>query len=210
MGEVTRISTYLCLDEYILGDIFFMSKKENATQEQSKRLFTTKHLVTISLLSAIASVLMFYSIPIPFLFPDYLKIDLGDVPAVIAGITMGPLAGGFVELIKNLVNLPTTKSGGVGELANFLIGLSLILPISVLFKRKPSNKTFIVGAVISVVIMTIVGAILNYYVLLPMYGMEVGAEYIMLTTIPFNLFKGTVVMVVSGILYKYIIKNIFM
>ncbi len=187
-----------------------MLKKENETQEQSKRLFNTKNLVTISLLAAIASVLMFYGIPIPFLFPEYLKIDLGDVPAVIAGITMGPIAGTFVQLIKNLVNLLTTKTGGVGELANFLIGLSLILPISVMFKKKPSSKTFILGAVIGVAVMTVVGAFLNYYVLLPMYGMEVGAEYIIATTIPFNLFKGTVVMVVSGILYKYIIKNIYM
>ncbi len=176
-----------------------------------KPLFTTKHLVIVSLLSAIGALLqIFGAVPIPFLFPDYLKIDLGDVPAVIAGIAISPLAGVFVELIKNLIDLLNTNSGGIGQLANFLVGTALVLPISIIYKYNKGPKGFITGAVVSVITMAVVGCLLNYFILVPMYtGTQPDMKYILGTFGPFNAFKGSIVMVVTFILNKFLGKHIY-
>ena len=58
-----------------------------------------------------------FSVPV---VPSFLKYDFSDLPALIAAFGVGPLAGVAVELIKNLIHLPMTATGGVGELANFI------------------------------------------------------------------------------------------
>ncbi|HBF76360.1 MAG TPA: ECF transporter S component, partial [Clostridiaceae bacterium] len=70
-------------------------------------------LVKISVLSALSFVLMLIEFPLP-IFPEFLKIDLGDIPAIIGGFALGPFAGFLIELIKNLLHLLVTKTLGIG------------------------------------------------------------------------------------------------
>ncbi len=203
-----------------------MSKTENV--QQNKQLFTTKELVTIAVLSGMAFVLQFLKTPLP-IFPVFLEIDLADMPAVFGAILLGPLAGLFIELVKNLLQLPFTSTGGVGELANFLVGTALVLPIGIVMRKNKSGRMFIIGAICGIITMAIVGALSNLYITLPFYakimetevtafvGMATAifpsidtlSEFILLSIVPFNILKGTIISIVGYILYKFIGANIY-
>ena len=53
------------------------------------------------MLSAIATVLMLFEIPLPFA-PSFYEIDFSEVPVLIGCFTMGPLAGAAIEMVKIL------------------------------------------------------------------------------------------------------------
>src|SRR5690554_3690588 len=95
-------------------------KKENIFSV--KPILNVNSMVKIAFLSVIAYIIMIFEFPLIF-FPGFLKIDLSDIPALVAGFALGPVGGIMVELLKNLLHLITkTDTGGVGELANFLVG----------------------------------------------------------------------------------------
>ena len=74
-----------------------------------------RKLTGTAMLSAVAYILMFLEFPIPFLIPPFIKMDFSELPALIAGFAYGPLSGVAVCLIKNLLHLMNTQTGGVGE-----------------------------------------------------------------------------------------------
>jgi len=80
--------------------------------------------ITIALMGVLSFIIMFLEFPLP-IFPEFLKIDLSDIPGIIVGFAFGPLSGVAVELVKNILHLMRTTTGGVGELANFIVGLCL-------------------------------------------------------------------------------------
>ena len=131
------------------------------------KILSTSALVKISILSAIGYILMFISIPLPMLFPDFLKIDISDLTALLGGIALGPMAGVTIAFLKNLLQFVTGMSttGGVGEFANFLIGGSFVFTVSYIYSKKRELSGLISG----IVIMTIVGCISNYFIILPFY-----------------------------------------
>ena len=93
------------------------------------KLSSTKTIAKVGILSAIAYVLMFISVPLP-IFPSFLKIDLSDIPAIFGGMSLGPMAGLAIVIIKNfLQGITATTTGGVGEFANIVIGGSYVLII---------------------------------------------------------------------------------
>ncbi|HCZ7614154.1 TPA: ECF transporter S component [Staphylococcus aureus] len=168
-----------------------------------------KRLITISMLSAIAFVLTFIKFPIPFL-PPYLTLDFSDVPSLLATFTFGPVAGIIVALVKNLLNYLFSMGDPVGPFANFLAGASFLLIAYAIYKNKRSTKSLITGLIISTIVMTIVLSILNYFVLLPLYGMIFNLAdivnnlkvIIVSGIIPFNIIKGIVISIVFILLYR--------
>jgi Predicted membrane protein len=174
----------------------------------------TNKMVKISLLSAIAVILMYFDFPILPAFP-YLKIDLSDVPALLGGFGFGPLAGVLIELVKNIVILliKGTSTGFVGEFANFIIGVSLILPASFIYGRSKSKRNAIIGMVIGAISIEVVGILANVYILLPLYNMPLsGAELIKYVTtglLPFNGIKAVMVSVLTYVLYKRVSVSVF-
>lgn len=187
------------------------------------------YIVKIGVLSALAGVLMLFKIPLP-LFPDWLTIDLSDLPAVIGAMVLGPIAGITIEVIKVLVNLMLngTQTGGIGEIANIIIGMSLVLPVGLFYKKNKSLASAITGLVIGVLAMTTVGLLMNYFVMIPLYaklfGMEaVGFvemyqnlpitgnlmdtyfEFIVIIFGPFNIIKGAMITLVTAGIYKFVI-----
>ncbi|HCY9930665.1 TPA: ECF transporter S component [Staphylococcus aureus] len=168
-----------------------------------------KRLITISMLSAIAFVLTFIKFPIPFL-PPYLTLDFSDVPSLLATFTFGPVAGIIVELVKNLLNYLFSMGDPVGPFANFLAGASFLLIAYAIYKNKRSTKSLITGLIIATIVMTIVLSILNYFVLLPLYGMIFNLAdiannlkvIIVSGIIPFNIIKGIVISIVFILLYR--------
>lgn len=185
---------------------------------KDKKLFTTVNMVKIGILGALAIVLMrTLEIPLP-IFPAFLKIDFGDVPAVIATLVIHPLAGVVVVMIKNLLALFNSTTGGVGEIANVLVGFAYILPIAFMTRKKANIKNIMIGSAVSILLMIGAGMLTNALITMPLYGEEacigMGAAinpnivdkwtFLLYVIAPFNFVKGILVSVVSVIFVKAI------
>ena len=108
--------------------------------------FNVRKLTVTAMLSAVATVLMFFSFNVP-LMPSFIKLDLSELPALIASFSMGPVAGAVVCLVKNLVNLFFSTTGGVGELSNFLLGCCFVVPAGIVYQRKQNLAGAVIGSV---------------------------------------------------------------
>ena len=175
-----------------------------------KKTMGVKQVVLMGMFGALAGVLMVFEIPLPFIAPSFYGLDLSEVPVLVGTFSMGPVAGVIIELVKILVKLiikPTT-TGGVGELANFCIGCSLLLPAGLIYHFRRTKVGAIAGMAAGTVTMAIVGAVINALVMLPFYSnfmpldtiIAAGAAinpaisnvwtFAWLCVAPFNLVKG--------------------
>ena len=183
------------------------------TRQNEKNRNKIRTMAQIGMLSAIATVLMLFEIPLPFA-PSFYEIDFSEVPILIGSFAMGPLAGAAIELIKILLNFAIngTMTAGVGEIANFLIGCSLVVPAALIYHKKHTRT----GAV--------AGCFLNAFVLLPAYAKAFGMPidglvgmgtavnkhitdlktFVILAVGPFNLLKGVLVSLIVFLVYKKI------
>lgn len=182
-----------------------------------------KVLTKISMLSAVAGVLMLLQTPLWFA-PNFYKLDFSEVAVLIGGFALGPVAAIIIEFIKILLNLVLngTMTGGVGEMANFLIGCSLVVPASVIYHRNKTMKSAIIGMSIGIVTMAVFASLANYFVLLPVYAKVYGVPLeffvnmgnalnssinsletlVLYAVVPFNLLKGIAVSAVTVLIYK--------
>ncbi len=182
---------------------------------------TTKTIVYLGLLAAIATVLMFFPhFPVLSSAP-FLKIDFSDVPALLASVTISPLCGMIVELCKNLVHLPFSDTGFVGELSNFIVGSAFAVSAGYLSRFLLPNmlmkKKLVIVLVISSVIQVTAAMLSNYFVIAPMYF---GADnskimsFVAYSALPFNIIKDALQAVVFYAVYRaiypYIKKNLFL
>ncbi|MCR4944089.1 MAG: ECF transporter S component [Clostridium sp.] len=158
--------------------------------------------IKISVLGAIAFILMFIEVPVIPLFP-WLKMDLSEVPVLMGAFAFGPLSGIVIEILKLVLHLliKGTSTGGIGELANFLVGAAFILPASIIYNKHRSKKTAIIGMIVGALVMEAVGIISNVYLLLPAYGMQMDSAYLMkyvtIGLLPFNGIKAVVVSIIT-------------
>ena len=128
----------------------------------------TRSIVMTALLGAVASVLMFFSFSVPFM-PSFIKMDLSEMPALVAAFSMGPLSGAAVCLIKNVVNVFSTTTAGVGELCNFLLGVAFVVPAGYIYKFKKNRLGALIGSLTGSAAMAVIGLPLNYFVTYPLY-----------------------------------------
>ena len=189
---------------------------------RNNRAFSTSKLVKLSILAAIGYILMFIAVPIPALFPDFLKIDISDLPVLLGGMALGPVAGIWIAFLKNLLQLVTgfSTTGGVGELANFIIGGSFVWVVSFIYSNKKNIKGVIIGLLLGIITMTIVGCIANYVLILPFYStimpidqvINMGSKinplitnkitFILWIIAPFNLIKSSLISLITLPMYK--------
>ena len=94
--------------------------------------FNTRMLAMSAMLSAVSFVLAFFEFPVP-LSPAFARMDLSDFPALIGAFAFGPVSGLLIELVKNALQLLTTSTGGVGELANFIMGGSFAVTAGLIY-----------------------------------------------------------------------------
>lgn len=183
------------------------------------------YMTKVGILAAIATVLMLFEFPLWFA-PGFYKLDISEVPVLIGGFALGPMAAVLIEGIKILLNfvMDGTMTGGVGELANFLIGCSFAIPASLIYKYKKKFSGAIIGLSVGIVLMAVVGGLLNLFVLLPVYAtvmpveaiIEAGhavnpkinnfATMVLWATTPFNLLKGVLSSLITVLLYKRLSK----
>lgn len=182
----------------------------------------TRNIVKIGMLSAVAFLLMLIQFPIPTLFPFFLELDISELPALLGGFTLGPIAGSIIVLLKNLLLLAVrgSKTSYVGELSNFIVGAAFVVPASILYLNNKSKRGAIYSLIAGILGMTIVACISNYYLIIPLFSKTLGFEsvmemaarsnkaivdmktYILYAVVPFNILKSMVVSIFTLLIYK--------
>ncbi len=189
------------------------------------RTTNIRKIAQIGMLSAVATVLMLFEIPLPFA-PSFYELDFSEVPVLVGCFAMGPGAGAVIELVKVILNLVIngTVTAGVGELANFAIGCSFCVPAGILYRKIRTRKGAIISLAVGTVSMTVLGCFINAYVMLPVYakafqipidglvamGTAINANitdlltFVIFAVVPFNLLKGILVSLIVVLIYKKI------
>lgn len=199
----------------------------NTQKTQQNRHNTTrdrlKYLIKIAILAGLATVLMMLEIPLPFTPPFY-KLDFSEVPVLIGSFALGPVAGVLIEALKILLKLATrgTETAFVGELANFLVGCTFLLPAAIIYRSRKKLSGAIWGMVIGTLTFTVAGSLMNAFVLIPAYVklfkmpldsiIDLGSKanvlvhdlptLIAFAVAPFNLVKGLAASLITTLLYK--------
>lgn len=149
--------------------------KKKTTRNSPQKI---RRLTVTALLAAVSAVLMFLDFSVP-LMPGFIKMDVSDFPALIASFALGPVSGVGVCLLKNLINLLTTHTGGVGELSNFILGCMLVVPAGLLYKHKKSRTNALFGAIVGSLCAAFFSLITNYFIVYPIYATIMPMEQIL-------------------------------
>ncbi|MCI8543582.1 MAG: ECF transporter S component [Lachnospiraceae bacterium] len=198
------------------------ARKKNDVREP---ILGTRKMAMIGMFSAIAMILHLFDFPLPFA-PAFYKLDFSELPILVGTFAFGPAAGVTMEFIKILLKLfvKGTSTAFVGDLANFVIGCSFILPASVIYAFRKDKKTAIAACIIGTAILTVFGTAFNAVYLLPafsrLYGMPLDQllamgsavnprvkegsiiSFVVACVAPLNLIKGASVSIVTLLIYK--------
>ncbi len=182
-----------------------------------KNLFSTANMTRMAILAAVASVLFLVEIPIGM--PIY-KLDLSNLPVLIGSFAMGTVPGIIILALKDLIGLLHSSSSGIGELADFIMGLAMIVPASLIYQRKKTQGNALKGMLIGTLCAVIAGVLMNKWLMFPFYmnafhidmngiigmvnwgGVDSEWKVLLMVTAPFNLIKCLVISAVTFFIYK--------
>lgn len=190
-----------------------------------RKIFTTRMMAVVGMFSAIATVLYLFDFPLPFLAPGFYKVDFSELPVLIGSFAFGPVAGVMIEFCKILLKilLKSSNTAFVGDLANFTVGCSLLLPAGAVYEFFKSKKGAIAGCIAGTLCMTVFGSMFNALYLIPkfvvLYGLPsidsiIGmgsavnpaitnlTTFVCLAVAPLNLLKGSVISIITMLVYK--------
>ena len=143
-------------------------KPSSGRQSAARTGMNVRYVTVTAMLSAIAFILMFLDFSVPVM-PSFIKMDLSELPALIGSFALGPACGVIVCLVKNLLHLMITSTGGVGELSNFVLGAAFVLPAGLIYKKMKNKKGAIIGSFVGAIIMALISFPSNYFVVYPVY-----------------------------------------
>lgn len=195
---------------------------EKVSKSQGLKL-DARSIAQIGVLSGIAFLLKMFEFPLWFA-PAFYRLDFSELPVLIGGFALGPVAGILIELIKELLYMIIhgSTTAGIGELASFVINCSMVITSAVIYKRHKTRRTAVIGLAAGTLALIFVGGLMNAYVLLPLYAVayhmpmsaliSMGSvinpsitslqSFVLLAVAPFNLFKGVTVSCLTMLLYK--------
>jgi len=189
------------------------------TNTAEKTQITTRLMVGIGMLAAVAVVLQYVEFPIPIM-PSFIKFDLSDLPAVIGAFAYGPLAGILIELVKNLIHCAASQSFTVGELSNFILGATFTGIAGFIYMRNKNKKTALIGGLVGAVVMGLISIPSNYFVVYPFYynfipeeavlgmyqallpSMKSILQCLLVFNLPFTIVKGLLNVLITMLIYK--------
>lgn len=179
----------------------------SSAQKQSMRSnsrWTTRQLVTLALMCALATILSFIEFPI-FPAASFLKLDISLVPSAVMALAYGSPSGLLCGIACAVVHGIITGNW-VGALMNIIVTIVFILPSAAIYSRFKNLKGAIIGFIAGIICMIIGVSVANLIIDPVFYGMpfDVVASLIMPAIVPFNLIKGLVVSVLSIIVFKSI------
>ncbi|MDD6216878.1 MAG: ECF transporter S component [Roseburia sp.] len=192
------------------------------TTTNTQKRVNVRYLTVTAMLTAIAYILMFFDFSVPFIMPEFIKMDLSELPALIGSFAMGPLCGVLICLLKNVLHLAITTTGGVGELSNFLLGAAFVVPAGLIYKHKKSRKSALIGSLLGDLFMGVFSIVSNYLLVYPFYynfmpketilnayqailpQMKSILQCLICFNLPFTMVKGLLSVVITFLIYKHI------
>ena len=196
-----------------------------------RKVTVARRVSIIGICAAIATVLHMLDFPVLFMAPGFYKLDFSELPVLLCGFYLGPSATVICEGLKILLKLmlKSTSTAFVGDLANFVVGCSFVLPATIWYHAHKSKHSAVIGLILGTASMSIFGSAFNAIYLLPkfaeLYGMPLetiiamGAEihkgisnvttFAMLCVAPLNVLKGVMVSIPTMLLYKRVARPLF-
>ena len=194
----------------------------HASIARYKSAIPVRAITVTAMLSAVACVLNIFDFPIPFLIPVFVKMDVSDLPELLAAVSLGPWYGVAVTLLKNLIKLVIkgTSTAYAGELCNFILGASFSFTAGLIYHHKKSRKTALIGALAGAVVMALLSIPCNYYISYPVYtkfmamdkiiamyqklrpGVNGLLECLIVFNAPFTFLKGLLTSALCFLIYK--------
>lgn len=191
-----------------------------------KKTTLTHTMARIAIFGSLSGLLYaFIKFPLPFL-PPFLEINFSDVPAFIASYAFGPFVGALVQVVKVLIKiiLVGTSTAYVGEFADVVFGIAIVIPAGIIYARHHNFKGAIYGAIAGGLFNLLVTTIGNVYIMIPFYvrfffngngnillGIvqsvnpaitNIQWSLLVWGILPFNIIKNTMMILITFIAYK--------
>ena len=225
--EASADSTLLAVE--ITSPQVEQQNAEKAVQKETKpHFFSAGNLAVMAILSALSFILYatpFLKFSLPFIFPSFLDMQFSDLPALLGGFALGPVAGCIIIVVKCCLKMPMTSTACVGELADIIVGIAFVLPAALIYKRNKSRKGALIGLLVGMLSAVGVSILANWLILIPFYAslQEIGIEgllsmmqalypeitadtlynyYLPLAVLPFNMLRCLVCAVITYFVYK--------
>lgn len=181
----------------------------------------TMKITYIAVFAAIATVVMYFEFPLPFM-PPFLKIDLSGAVILIGAFIFGIGPGIAMAAIKDLIHVTQTQTAGTGELQDFILTCTLLILAVSFYRFHKSRKGAFFGCAVGTVAMSIVAMITNKLIILPFYVKGMGWNldmifdlcksvnpaidgmnaYLFLAVFPFTMIKGFLITFITILVYK--------
>lgn len=224
--------TFVLISAAIIVALAVIAKIAQRFLPGMRKVSPARKVSIVAICAAIAAVLHILDFSIPFLAPDFYKLDFSELPVMLCGFYLGPAAAVYCEAVKILLKLllKGTSTAFVGDFANFCVGCSLVLPAVIIYHTKKTRGTALWGLVTGTLVLTVFGSAFNAVYLLPKfaemyYGSSIdtiiskGSEinpwihnittFVMLAVAPLNLIKGVSISVLTLLLYKKVARPLF-
>ena len=215
----------------IIGLLGLLAKLTEKQMPEIRKVSPARRVSIIGICAAIAAVLHMLDFPLLFMAPEFYKLDFSELPVLLCGFYLGPSATVACEGIKILLKLmlKSTSTAFVGDFANFVVGCSLVLPATIVYHLHKSKHSALVGLIIGSICITLFGSAFNAVYLLPkfsdLYGIPLDAiigmgakingnihnvtTFVLICVAPLNLLKGTVISLLTMLLYKRVARPLF-
>lgn len=206
-----------------------MSAKD--TLKNFGKKITPAYITKLAVLTGISFILyMFAKFSLPFMFPSFLDMQFSELPAILAGFSLGPVAGVLVIVLKCLLKFPFTSTAFVGEITDMVLGILYVLPASIIYYRNKNKKNAVIGLIAGTALSTLGAIVLNRFVSVPFYvefffhgNFEVIVNickplyhtvtkqnfyfyYLLAAVLPFNILRLTLVSFITFLTYKSLSK----
>ena len=196
-----------------------------------RKVSPARRITIVAICAALAAVLHMLDFSIPFLAPEFYKLDFSELPVMLCGFYLGPAATVYCEAVKILLKLllKGTSTAFVGDFANFCVGCSLVLPAVIIYHTKKTRGTALWGLMTGTLVLSVFGSAFNAFYLLPKFaqlykwpleeiiamGSAINPKiqnittFVLLAVAPLNLIKGVSVSVLTLLLYKKVARPLF-
>lgn len=195
------------------------AKVIEARSRETKDASMTRKVAVTGVLAAAAFVLQYLEIVIPFM-PSFIKFDFSDLPALLGSFALGPVSGVLIELIKNLLHSAVSRSFGIGEISNFILGAVFVAVAGVIYRKHKTKKAAIIGSVAGAAVMALVSFPSNLFIVYPVYykfwpeevvlglyqailpAVKSVPEALLIFNMPFTFVKGMISVLITFLIYK--------
>lgn len=230
-GQIRDNLRFFSICVVIAAGVILLAKLAERFVLKHRQVSAARRVSIIGMCSAIAMVLYTLDFPVPFLAPPFYKLDFSEIPVLLCGFFLGPSAGVICLALKVLTKLllTGTTTAFVGDLANFVVGTTLVLPAIIIYHLHKSRKSAMAGLAIGTVCMAVFGSAFNAVYLIPefsrLFGLPLEAiigmgaaihpsidsvsRLALLCVAPLNLVKGAAVSVLTLLLYKHVARPLF-